>query len=54
MKACATWQNNVKRNNSKTTIGNLLDVKQIQNDKYFIKSIAECIEFLAVNELGFR
>ena len=28
--------------------------KQIQNNRYYIKSIAECIQFLAVNELGFR
>ena len=27
--------------------------KQIQNHRYYIKSIAECIQFLSVNELGF-
>ena len=27
--------------------------KQIQNNRYYIKSFAECIQFLAVNELGF-
>lgn len=53
-KSDAAWQENVKRHNLKTTIGNLLHEKQIENNRYYIKSIAEVIQFLAVNELGFR
>ena len=32
----------------------MLYEKQIQNNRYYIKSIAVVIQFLAFNELGFR
>lgn len=48
------WQEYITRNNLQALINNLFNDKQIQNNRYYIKSIAEVIQFLSINELAFR
>lgn len=36
------------------TFGSLLSSKQIENNRYYVRSIAEIVQFLAVNELALR
>jgi len=40
-----SWQN---------IVGQQLNSEQLERNRYYVKGIAEVVQFLAVNELGFR
>ena len=42
------------RDETSTTVSYLIGPTQLENNKYYIKSIAEVIQFLVVNELSLR
>ena len=54
MNAVQTWAEHSVRNERNLTIENQLSSSQMDNNRYYIKSIAEVVQFLAVNELSFR
>lgn len=53
-KAFAAWQEHLKRKSTNTTIHSLLGSKVIEDNRYYVKAIAEFIQFICVNELAFR
>ena len=54
VKAFSAWNELKIREKSGNTIGSLLADKQIENNRYYIKSIFEIIQILVVNKLRFR
>lgn len=54
IKAMAMWKENQVRVSSSTSISTLVNEKVLEKHRYYIKSIVEVIQFLAVNELAFR
>lgn len=54
MKAMAMWKENQIRISSSTSVSTLVNQKILEKHRYYIKSIVEVIQFLAVNELAFR
>ena len=53
-KANALWLERKERDSSGLNIVRLLNDKQLENRRYYIKSIAEIIQFLVVNEISLR
>jgi len=52
--AMAKWSEFEVRRNSCKTIEHQLSGEQLLRNRYYVKSIAEVVQFLAVNELSFR
>lgn len=52
--AMTRWAELKARNSSGTAIENLLLGEQLVKNRYYIKSVAEAVQFLAINELSFR
>ena len=53
-RAMENWIQHKSREATGTSIIQLLDSKQCENRRYYIKSIGEVIQFLVVNKLSFR
>ena len=53
-KAMRAWVESENRTSSNTTIQNLVFQDRIENNRYYVKSIADCMKFLIMNELAFR
>ena len=52
--AMQSWVEHASRTLSDNTVGQQLNAEQLVRNRYYIKRIAEVVQFLAVNELGFR
>lgn len=53
-KAMQAWMERSSREANSATIRQHLSSSQIERNRYYIKSMAEVVQFLAVNELAFR
>lgn len=54
IKAFSAWKEIETRDGSSTSVSYLLGPTQLENYRYYIKSIAKVIQFLVVNELSLR
>ena len=54
MDCCKMWREAMHRAKTGTTISYQLNTQQIDNNRYYIKAVAQIVQFLATNELAFR
>ena len=54
IKAYSAWKEKEMRDSTLTTVSCLVGPTQLENNRYYIKSIAEVIQILVVNELSLR
>lgn len=54
IQAMSMWEEKTRRINTSTSIETLLNRNILEKHRYYVKSIIEIIQFLAVNELAFR
>ena len=55
VQAAASWSEHKARDSTGTTVDSLLVGKTaLEKNRYYVKSIAEVVQFLCVNELGLR
>lgn len=54
MQAMSMWEEKIRRTTTSSSVGTLLNQNVLEKYRYYIKSIIEVIQFLAVNELAFR
>lgn len=54
IRAMSAWQECQRRGETGESIVHLLGQTQIEKNRYYVKSVGEVIQFLAVNELAFR
>ena len=52
--AAAMWAKKTARTDTNLTIQSQLSAAHVERNRYYIKSIGEVVQFLAVNELSFR
>lgn len=54
MDAMESWAEHNSRILADNTVGQQLNSEQLARNRYYVKGIAEVVQFLAINELGFR
>ena len=54
MQAMAAWKEKEKRANTKQKISTLVNEMQLEQNRYYVTSIVEVIQFLCINELPLR
>ena len=54
LKAMVMWKERSSRDSSGTAVSTLINSELLEKYRYYVKSIAEVIQFLAVNELALR
>lgn len=54
IRSMSAWQEQQRRAESGESIAHLLGQTQIEKNRYYVKSIGEAVQFLAVNELSLR
>lgn len=54
LQAMALWQEKMHRTDTSQSISTLISSNVLEKNRYYIKSIAEIIQFLVVNELALR
>lgn len=54
IQAMTMWEDKIRRITTSCTVGTLLNENILEQNRYYVKSIVEVIQFLAINELGFR
>ena len=52
--AMESWVEHDSRILTDKTVGQRLNSEQLERNRYYVKGVAEVVQFLAVNELGFR
>jgi len=52
--AMESWVEHDSRILTDKTVGQQLNSEQLERNRYYVKGVAEVVQFLAVNELGFR